>query len=278
MSIMDTNSNDSSSAPNKETQSGSTIHPDPASNVAAPQPQPQPSSTEQVVTPTKPVNTPQTPTATTPPVTQTPQKVTEPAVTAQQPQVAAIQPEPTITPAQHGVPRMPEKPTDKKKSILFVVLAALFAVSTALAIFFGLDSRSARSEISELQAKVADLDKNEHELPEGLIKVTECIPNMGFHYIDPNNDPRLGPIYLVSNDGKLIGYEFMFDASMMTFIPNQEIALEVLLTDGPIDLHDWQYNSIEFSRSPEGHPGYEQDHFDVHLYTVTSEVQAQACG
>lgn len=164
-----------------------------------------------------------------------------------------------------------------KKILLMAIIIVVFVLAFASAAYFALENNKAKNDIEALKSQIAVLDANTHELPEGLIQVTDCIPNMGFHYIDPNNDPRFGPIYLVSKDGEVIGYEFMFNNSMLTSIPGQEIALEVLLTDGPIDLHDWQFNSIDFSRSPEGHDGFEEDHSDVHLYTVTPEEQARAC-
>jgi hypothetical protein len=154
--------------------------------------------------------------------------------------------------------------------------ALLFALISSVAVYFVLANRDSQQKISELEKQISVLGADTHDLPQGAIQASECIPNMGFHYIDPDSDPRFGPYYLVNKQGKVIGFEYMFNHSMLTSVP-AGIDLEVLLTDGPVSLHGWQYESIEFARSPSGHPGFTEDHVDVHAYTVTPVEQKKAC-
>ncbi len=163
-----------------------------------------------------------------------------------------------------------------KRKIALIAAAVLFAFVSAIAVYFVLAHSDSKKKVADLEKQIATLTADTHDLPEGAIQVSECIPNMGFHYIDPDSDPRFGPYYLVNKQGKVIGSEYMFNNSMLTSIP-AGIDLEVLLTDGPVALHGWQYESIDFARSPSGHPGFVEDHLDVHVYTVTPEEQKKSC-
>ena len=195
--------------------------------------------------------------------------------TATEPSPSVNSPQP-ITPTQSAsVPQPPSLPKQNKKFVV-IILAVICLVLAAATAYLAMSYNTAKKDKDTLQSQIDKLDADAHELPEGAIKVSECVPNMGYHYIDKDGDPQLGPFYLVSKQGEVIGLEFMFNKDMMTTIPNAEIALEVV-TAGPQDLNDWQFKNIEISRAPEGHPGFEEDHYDLHLYTVTPEVQAQSC-
>lgn len=170
--------------------------------------------------------------------------------------------------------------------MLMILLIILLLAAAGAATYFFTTNNSLKTDVEALEGKVATLDADTHELPEGAIKVSECVPNMGFHYLGKEGDPRLGPFYLVNKQGEVIGLEYMFNENMMTTlnIPAEVFAeagedpfpVEVL-TSGPEGLSDWQFNNIEMSRSPEGHVGFEEPHMDLHLYTVTPEMQAQSC-
>ena len=218
------------------------------------------------------------------------QKPTVPDQIPQQPMKAAPAGSMPATPppagkmgqAGMGQPKTP----GKKTPFMMMLMMLLLVAAVAAAVYFALSYYTAKDDVGALESRVASLDADTHALPDGAIKVSECVPNMGFHYLDKNGDPRLGPFYLVNQQGEVIGLEFMYNQGMMTTldIPAEVFAqageeafpIEVL-TNGPINLHDWQFKNIEMSRSPEGHIGFEEDHMDLHLYTVPPEVQAVSC-
>jgi len=171
----------------------------------------------------------------------------------------------------------PHMKLPSRKGVGLILIVLVLLVSLGSTIYFAIGQRNAKKEVADLKSRVAMLDSDVHDLPEGAVKLSECVPNMGFHYLEQGADPKFGPFLLVSTKGKVIGSEYMFNNSMLTKIPDAQIPLEVLLTNGPVLLHDWQYNSIDFSRATAGHPGFEDDHYDVHLYTVNPEEQKRAC-
>lgn len=179
--------------------------------------------------------------------------------------------------AAHRGKLLAKLPKFSRKSFGLALMLFALLISLGSSVYFALGQRSAKNELSSLTQKITAMDANEHDLPAGAIKLSECVPNMGFHYMEQGVDPKFGPLLLVSTKGKVIGYEYMFNESMLTKIPDADIPLEVLLTNGPVLLNDWQYNSIDFSRATAGHPGFEDDHYDVHLYTVDPEEQKRAC-
>lgn len=188
------------------------------------------------------------------------------------------QAQPTMPPMPDAAmfPPAPTKGGGKFGKILcfFVILLLLgLAGSTTV---LALSLKEANQNNTELEAEKTAMDANDHELPDGAIKVSECVPNMGFHYLPKDADPLFGPFLLVSKAGRLIGYEYMFSEDMFESIP-AEIPLEIIKTKGPILLNDWDYNSIDISRAPAGHPGFEKSHIDIHLYTVTPDIQQKAC-
>ncbi len=107
------------------------------------------------------------------------------------------------------------------------------------------------------------------DLPEGVQKLSELIPGMGEHWADPKTMP-IGPIYLV-HEGKVVGMEYMFTPELM-----EEVSVDT--PDGKLtfsqlsDLHVGKnVNHINVEFLPKGHAGFEDPHFDVHLYFVTPE-------
>jgi len=263
----------------------------PADTPAKPDTPPAPTVVEptpSASTPVAPATTPASDPKPTPPMTTTPMGGDKPAAPAM-PMVSGTAPGvassnnpmhdamsshgTSASQASHGM----SDSSSKKKPIMMVVMAAVILILLAVAGYLFLQNSDGKAAIDSLQSQVATLDSNTHDLPEGAVKVSECIPNMGFHYLTEGSDPRFGPYYLVSNEGKIIGFEFMFSDDMFTTIPDAGIPLDLLITDGPLNLNDWQYNSIDFSIATAGHPGFEEPHTDVHLYTVTPEEQKLAC-
>ncbi len=118
------------------------------------------------------------------------------------------------------------------------------------------------------------------ELPEEAIKVSDVIPGMGEHWVDPSlleADPTqllvIGPIYMVYK-GEVIGIEYMWSEDMMqeVSIPTPE-GPEVFnaLISIPVGVI---VNHADISFFPEGHEEFEFPHWDIHMYFITQEEKA----
>ena len=111
------------------------------------------------------------------------------------------------------------------------------------------------------------------KLPEGAQQLSELVPTMGEHWADPAELP-LGPIYLV-HDGEVIGMEYMWSEEMLQTVSLDTpeglfefFALQPLDVSGTVD-------HIEVALMPDGHEGFEVPHWDMHLYFISAEEQAE---
>ncbi|MGD8192131.1 hypothetical protein ACQCN2_19345 [Brevibacillus ginsengisoli] len=102
-------------------------------------------------------------------------------------------------------------------------------------------------------------------LPEGTIQVTEVVPAMGEHWGNPQELP-LGPIYGVYK-GKLVFLEYMI--SQADLAQGKSLAnvpgMKGLPMPGVVQV-DWDFE-------PNGHPGFEVPHYDIHNYFISDEEQ-----
>lgn len=144
-------------------------------------------------------------------------------------------------------------------------------------VYFAISSKNAKNEAKALRSELEEVTADIHKLPPDAEKVSECVPNMGYHYLEKGGSVEFGPFFLVNKAGDVIGLEFMYSNDMFTAIPSQQVAIEVIKSESGLQLNDWQFTRMEISRLPQGHPLFERDHVDIHLYTVSAEVQAKAC-
>jgi hypothetical protein len=189
---------------------------------------------------------------------------------------------PTQAQPQPSIPVMSPQntpPTKSKAKLLLTLLCLLLlaglAGAAAKAYKAQQDAHNAKSEAASLRVKVAALESNEHAIPTDAIEVSSCVPNMGHHYLPKGADPEYGPFLLVNTDRKVIGVEYMFTHDMFSPIPNLVPDVAVVMKDSP--LYNWKFDHIEQSFTKGGHPGLEEEHHDIHLYTVTQEERKQAC-
>lgn len=155
-----------------------------------------------------------------------------------------------------------------------VMLVLLAGVATVAVSARAADKKS-KDEVTTLKKSLSVAKATTHDLPADAIKVSECIPNMGYHYLPAGADKIYGPFLLVSKVGRVIGVEYMFDNTMMTPIPKVVPPVELILKDSP--MYGWTFDHTEMSHAPQGHDGFLKDHNDIHNYTVTPEIQKQAC-
>jgi len=158
--------------------------------------------------------------------------------------------------------------------VMMLVLALIVAAAAGYGGYAMSKSKADKKE-AELNAKIATLQNNDHEVPADAIKVSACIPNMGYHYIAKGADPEYGPFYLVNEKKQVIGLEYMASDDMLTGIPNTTPKVSVVLKDTP--MYGWKFDHGEVSKAPEGHEGLLRSHIDVHMYLVSSADQKNAC-
>ena len=96
--------------------------------------------------------------------------------------------------------------------------------------------------------------------PEGVVKISECVPTMGEHWARPQDLPT-GPLYTVHN-GRLISIEYMpAQADFAAGKSWNDLTFRYWGQQLPIEHAD-----IDFL--PEGHEGFEVPHYDMHFYVV----------
>ncbi len=113
-------------------------------------------------------------------------------------------------------------------------------------------------------------------LPKGTIPITPVIPQMGEHWINPqedilvmeNDDPVYKTIYGVYK-GKLVFIEQMI--SQKYFKVGKSFVNFAGMKGLPSPAID--HTNIEFIA--EGHEGYTMPHYDIHHYFITAEEQAE---
>ncbi len=117
-----------------------------------------------------------------------------------------------------------------------------------------------------------DAERNEIyvlALPEGSIKVSETVPAMGEHWANPQaGELPIGPFYGV-HEGKLVFLEYMIDQNDFEQGKNHVNLKGMKGVPSPAVVQA----DIEFQ--PEGHPGFETPHYDIHLYFISDAEQQQ---
>lgn len=105
-------------------------------------------------------------------------------------------------------------------------------------------------------------------LPEGTIQLDpNVVPAMGEHWANPADMPT-GPIYGVY-EGKLVFIEYMI--SQQDFADG--VSFENLEGMKGLPSPTIVQSDIEFV--PNGHPGFEIPHYDLHFYFISNEDQQQ---
>jgi hypothetical protein len=176
-----------------------------------------------------------------------------------------------------GANNKPETSSSKISKLKLLLILLIVALVSGISLFGGYSvAKSAGDKkADELNNNITEITASTHPIPEGSIPGKVCIPNMGFHYLPPGADPEYGPWLLVNTKNEVIGVEYMPAPDMYTAIPDTNPAVSVVLKDSP--MYGWVYDHFEVSYLPDGHHGLIDTHHDIHLYTVTKEVQKQAC-
>ncbi len=210
---------------------------------------------------------------------------TEQTPSSMKPDVVAPQPPLTETPAEPILqspkieePKMdaPKKSSSKKMMIIIIVMIAV-VLGLAGAAYGGYSSWKSKADKTavELYKKIALLEADEHDLPEGTTQITACVPNMGSHRLVKGGDPEYGPFLLVTKQNKVVGVEYMVVTDMYTKIPNTNPPAEIIDKASP--MYGWKFDHAKVSHLPQGHVGNLHEHTDIHLYTESAEKLKNAC-
>jgi hypothetical protein len=127
-------------------------------------------------------------------------------------------------------------------------------------------------------------------LPTDAVKISECIPFMGEHWVQPSKLP-VGPIYAFYN-GKVTAIEYMFTpdkipgekAAKMSqkdaddFIRKNNLSLADLVNANKFDLDlpesPYTFLTLDWS-SP--HSGLAAPHYDLHAYLIPKSERDAIC-
>jgi hypothetical protein len=102
-------------------------------------------------------------------------------------------------------------------------------------------------------------------LPKDAVQESPIVPLMGEHWAKKDEWP-LGPIYCVYK-GKIVCLEFMI--SQEDFVAGKSWPVLAGMPGLP------PVNHVNVGFVPNGHPGYEIPHYDIHMYFVSPEEVAK---
>lgn len=104
-------------------------------------------------------------------------------------------------------------------------------------------------------------------LPEGSIKISEVVRAMGEHWANPQaGELPVGPVYGVHN-GKLVFLEYMI--AQEDFVKGNNL----VNLNGMKGVPSPAVVQLDLEFQPQGHPGFEAQHYDIHAYFITDEEQ-----
>jgi hypothetical protein len=178
--------------------------------------------------------------------------------------------------------------TKSQSNARFPLLKLLCVVLSITVVVLSVKLYMSAKAQEEAQKKA--LAAEELKLPANAVKITECLPHMGEHWVEPSNVPT-GPYY-VTYKGKVLALEYMIAP---TQIPGEVYAkgsfenFEKYLTSNNMTLGEYikQY-TLSLPLIPKNyktfhidwtapHAGFITPHYDIHFYLVTDEELENVC-
>jgi len=104
-------------------------------------------------------------------------------------------------------------------------------------------------------------------IPAGAAPYLGCIPTMGFHYVNPKDNP-FGPFYGWYK-GKVLFTEIM--------VPKTDFDKGKSWSDVLRPLPGHQIDHVDIWFEPHGHPGYTIPHYDIHAWYVPHSEHMYYC-
>lgn len=173
----------------------------------------------------------------------------------------------------------------------FVLLLIATYILFGVALFMLLRTNNqALMMLSQQQQPVQAPVKKVPTLPPGAVKISECIPTEGEHWVRPQDIPT-GPYYSVYN-GKVMSIEYMMKTSDL---PGEKTAkmqlpeLEKYMKDNNYNLNDLiVHNDKHFPLDPAEyrnfsihwsapHAGFTEPHIDLHIFMADHAELMEIC-
>ena len=112
-------------------------------------------------------------------------------------------------------------------------------------------------------------------LPSEAVKLSECVPNMGFHYADPVTMP-FGPVYLLDQKDKVVALEYIITESELkeNIIQGPYGRAGIPVAMNPLSV---VYDHVDLAYMPEGIGGFEVPHYQVHYFVISAGERALLC-
>lgn len=177
------------------------------------------------------------------------------------------------------------------KNIFSYILIALLLVSLAGVGYFATTTINLGKQLTASQDRIKATEASSvFQLPPNLVKISECVPTEGEHWMNPKNLPH-GPLYGVYK-GKVISIEYMFLPSdiggaavsklnfpdTLKFMQQNNLTLDdyVHLLGSGFDLFGFKYTYFTIHWIV-AHAGLTVPHYDFHFYLVSKEEANQVC-
>jgi hypothetical protein len=175
-----------------------------------------------------------------------------------------------------------------KKPFVFLLAFCNVALLGTLLYFYAMGNNN--NAVTSVLENSAVTTAPKITLPADAVKISECIPFMGEHWIQPSKLP-LGPIYSVYK-GKVTAIEYMFtpdkipgeQGAKMTlddiaaYMAKNNLTLADIVKANQFHLDTFgasiQFISMDWSAP---HSGLAAPHYDVHAYLVDKTEAAQIC-
>lgn len=175
------------------------------------------------------------------------------------------------------------KSTNKSFPVFPLICGILIVVIAGLGYKVYAMSKDEEQMKAEAAAKVVTL-------PDDAVKITECIPHEGEHWVQPDKVPN-GPYY-VTYKGKVMSVEYMLapdqipgeklarspQAEFTNYIVKNNKTLSDIVNESriPLSLPATTYKTVHIGWTAP-HAGFLIPHYDIHFDFVTDEELRNVC-
>lgn len=176
----------------------------------------------------------------------------------------------------------------KKLLIAFLIISY---ITLAAAVYYLFRSNQMASGLLASQQSMQAPNKKDIPLPPDAVKISECVPYMGEHWVQPQNIPG-GPYYVVYQ-GKVVSLEYMFKEedipgekvaklSFPDYIKylkdnNYTLAEAIKVNDRAYSLlKGYEYDSVHIAWTAP-HAGFTVPHIDMHIYLIPEAELDNVC-
>lgn len=148
--------------------------------------------------------------------------------------------------------------------IILIIIALIIGLGGGYVVANKTMPASHTSNVNSASDSAAEI-----KLPADAVKLSPCIPHMGFHWGAPDS-LGFGPTFNVWN-GKVVGIEYHLDfPALSTFSKPAEPFTPFLFNK--------TYDHFVMNAVPTGHGGKPTPHWDIHIMTISrAEAEKITC-